>query len=260
MTTREQPLEANHMMTTQRAKRRLQDAPKPIVERWMRRKMGKWAVAIARAYMRKKLPLSERKRRKAIKETFETFKYHAIKNENGRFRGSRILFNIGLYLLIADRDIQAIKIDALTHPDEWTRKLHARVILLTIYEWDADKVSGRTLKQALDTMLVPQELKAEMIEALRRLRLIQRKVTKNFTFLRNATIGHRDPNALAQYRAIRDLKVDEVMAIAVEFFAAVEQFVRALTQVMLAANSLESYMGQWMESEEADSNTTVPSS
>jgi hypothetical protein len=41
--------------------------------------------------------------------------------------------------------IQAIKIDALTHPDEWTRKLQARVILLTIYEWDADEVSGRAL-------------------------------------------------------------------------------------------------------------------
>lgn len=215
----------------------------------MRLKATRLAHTIARAYMRRKLPWSERKRRKALEQAFETMKYYAIKNENGRLRGSSILFNIGLYLLIAHRDIQAVKIDALTHPDEWTRKLHARIILLTIYEWDADKVSGRALKEALDTMLIPNELKVKTIEVLRTLRLVQRKVTKNYSFVRNATIGHRDPNALAQYRAIRDLRVTEVMAIAVEFFAAVERFVALLTQIMLAGNSLQSYLRQWAQSE-----------
>jgi hypothetical protein len=52
--------------------------------------------------------------------------------------------------LIADRDIQAVKTDTLTHPDEWTRKLNPRNILLTIHEWDADKVCGRELMNAMD--------------------------------------------------------------------------------------------------------------
>ncbi|WP_156042029.1 hypothetical protein [Bradyrhizobium sp. URHD0069] len=200
----------------------------------------RWAHTISRAYMRLKLRISERARRKALEQTFETIKYYAIKNENGRFRGT---------LLIADRDIQAVKIDALTHPNEWNRKLSARIVLLTVYEWDADKVTGRTLRDALDLMMIPDELKSQAIAVLRNLRLVQRKVTKNFSFIRNATIAHRDPNALAQYRAIRDLNTDEVMAIAVEFFAAVEQFVGVLTQVMLAGNSLQSYARQWVESE-----------
>ena len=54
---------------------------------------------------------------------------------------------------------------------------------------------------------------------------------------------------MAQYRAIRDLNINEVMEIAVEFFAAVEQFIVALTQIMLAGNSLQSYLRQWIESE-----------
>jgi len=176
---------------TPRAKRRLQDAPKPVVERWMRIKGIRWARTISRAYMRLKLPISERERRKALERTFETIKYYAIKNENGRFRGTSTIFNIGLYLLIADRDIQAVKIDALTHPNEWNRKLNARIILLTIYEWDADKVTGRTLRDALDSMMIPDDLKSQAVGVLRRLRLVQRKVTKNFSFVRNATIGHR---------------------------------------------------------------------
>jgi hypothetical protein len=223
----------------------------------MRQKGMRLAHAIVRAYMRKRLPGRERKRRKAIEETFETVKYYAIKNENGRLRSSWILSNIGLYLLIAERDIQAIKIDALTHPDEWTRKLHARIILLTIYEWDADKVTGRALREALDTMLIPEELKTQTVEVLRTLRLIQSKVTKNFSFVRNATIGHRDPNALVQYRAIRDLKIDEVMEIAVEFFAAVERFVVVLTQIMLAGNSPQSYLRQWVESQDSNPSSSM---
>jgi hypothetical protein len=232
-----------------KTKRRLQDAPKPVVERWMRIRGIRWAHVVSRTYMRMKLPISERERRKALEETFDTIKYYAIKNEHGRFRGTSTIFNIGLYLLIAHRDIQAVKIDALTHPNEWNRKLYARIILITIYEWDADKVTGRTLRDALDSMMIPDELKSQMVAVLRRLRLVQRKVTKDFSFVRNATIGHRDPNALAQYRAIRDLNINEVMAIAVEFFAAVDQFVAALTQIMLAGNSPQSYLRQWLDSE-----------
>lgn len=189
-----------------------------------------------------------------MEAAFETTKYFAIKNENGKFKGLSTLFNIGLYLLIADRDIQAVKIDALTHPDEWTRKLNARIILLTIYEWDIDKVSGRELKQAMELMLISEDLKHEAIDALRGLRVIQRKANKKFVFIRNAAIAHRDPNALVQYRAIRELKVDEVMEIGMEFFAAVENFVGVLTRLMIAGNTMPSFLKQWSAAE-AESQT-----
>jgi hypothetical protein len=204
--------------------------------------------------MRWKLPRAERQRRAALEAAFETTKYFAIKNENGKFKGLSTLFNIGLYLLIADRDIQAVKIDALTHPDEWTRKLNARIILLTIYEWDIDKVSGRELKQAMELMLISEDLKHEAIDALRGLRVIQRKANKKFVFIRNAAIAHRDPNALVQYRAIRELKVDEVMEIGMEFFAAVENFVGVLTRLMIAGNTMPSFLKQWSAAE-AESQT-----
>lgn len=228
-----------------KAKRRLGAQPKPVVQRWWRLKSLKLAHKVARAYMRWKLPWKERKRRAALKSAFETTKYWAIKNENGKFQGFSTLYNIALYLLIADRDIQALKIDALTHPDEWTRKLSARVILLTIYEWDADKVTGRQLKYAMDLMLIPENLKREAIELLRELRVVQRKANKKFSLIRNAAIAHRDPNALVQYRAIRDLKVNEVMEIGVEFFVAAEKLINLLTRLMYAGSTLPSYLRQW---------------
>ncbi len=228
-----------------KAKKRLRDRPRPVIERWWRFKIGKLAKRYARKYSRWKLPRAERKRRAALESAFETTRYFAIKNENGKFPGLSTLYNIALYLLIADRDIQAIKIEALTHPDEWTRKLCARIILLTIYEWDADSVTGRKLRDALELMHIPETLRQEATVSLRRLRAIQEKATTKFMVIRNAAIAHRDPNALVQYRAIRDLKVEEVFAMAVEFFTEAEKFINILTRLMAAGNTLPSFLSQW---------------
>jgi hypothetical protein len=233
-----------------KAKRRLGDFPKPVIQRWWRLKSRKLAGRLVRAYMRWKLPHTERAQRAALDSAFETIKYYAIKNENGKFKGLSTLYNIALYLLIANRDIQAVKIDTLTHSDEWTRKLNARIILLTIYEWDADKVCGQELRTALDLMLIPEPLRREAVEALRALRLVQRKANNRFSLVRNAAIAHRDPNALVQYRAIRDLKVEEVIAIGVEFYAAVEKFISVITRLMRAGNTLPSYVRQWSAAEQ----------
>ncbi len=233
------------MEEKKRSKRRLGDQPKPVIQRWWRFRGRQWAVRIARFISRRRLPLTEREQKAALVSAFETIKSQAIKHENGKFIGLSTLFNIGLYLLIAHRDIQAIKIEALTHPDEWTRKLHARIILLTIYEWDADKVTGRQLKHAMELMLIPEDLQREAIECLRALRLVQRKANRQFTHVRNAAIAHRDPNALVQYCAIRDLNVRDVFAIGTEFFQAIDRFVNVQTRLLLAANTLPSFLNQW---------------
>src|SRR5689334_22025930 len=103
--------------TSERKPRRLLAQPQPVIERWMRRKMIRVAHRLARKWVRWKLARSEQQRNAALLSAFDTIKHYAIKNERGRFAGTRMLFNIGLYLLIAHRDIQAAKIDALTHPD-----------------------------------------------------------------------------------------------------------------------------------------------
>lgn len=228
----------------EKVRRRLRDQPKPVIQRWMRIKaLGKGRV-LARALMRLWLPHTERERRKALEQTFETTKHYAIKNENGKFRGVSTLINIGLYLLIAERDFQAVKIDALTHPHEWTRKLHARTILLTLYEWNAQRIYDDALC-ALKTIQVSEELKNQAIASLSLLRQVQGKLKRQFGNVRNMAIGHRDPDALIQYRLIRDLREDDVMAIAIEFYAASRKFLDVLTQLLLASSTLPALLRQW---------------
>lgn len=196
--------------------------------------------------MRWKLPRTERERRKALIEAFDSTRYWATRHEHSKMFGYSTLMNIGFYLLIANRDIQSVKVDALTHPDEWTRKLLARLVLLTIYEWDADEVSGRRLQEALDVMQTPADLREKAAASLRRLRTIREKTRKKFASIRNVAIGHRDPNALIQYRAIRELNVQDVWDVAGEFFGEVQAFLPTITQIMLAGNNPSSYLRQWM--------------
>ena len=231
---------------TAETKRKLFLQPQPVVERWVRRWIGRklrpriesWALASAR----KRIVRRERGKQKALVEAFDTTVHYATRSEQGGFAPASVLFNIGLYLLIAERDIQAVKLDALTHPDEWTRKLHARVMLLTIYEWDADKVSGRSLKDALDALDPPEALRRECVDVLRRLRMVQRKARAQFAIVRNSAIAHRDADALFQYRAIRDLRTDAVIEIAAEFYDGVRDFIGVLTELLRECSPLRKFV------------------
>ena len=116
------------------------DAPSKVINRYCRRKVtlkvAPFVDAAARRYSRVTLILRERKKNKALRASLETFKREAARaNSNGN-ECIQALMNMGLFYLLAENDIQAVKIDALTHADEWKRKLSLRMILLTIYEWD----------------------------------------------------------------------------------------------------------------------------
>ena len=201
--------------------------------------------------MRWWLPLKERKKNKALRTALETVVEVASKNSGRGFDASSTILNIGLFLLLAERDIQSVKIDALTHPDEWHRKLCARVIVLTIHEWDFDKVTGTSLKNALNAAGVSEQSRQEAVAALRIVRNVQRKVRKTFGSLRNSTIAHRDADALAQYRAIRDINIDEVFTVAGEFYSGAERFINVLPKLLAESSTLHSLLSQWLQSEQA---------
>src|ERR1700681_925810 len=122
-------------------RRRLLQQPPELVQRWVRQKIFRSIPAIVRWKSRGRLSRAERERRKALIDAFNEIKDQAIRAEGSSFEARNTVLNLALFFLLAERDISCLKIDALTHPDEWTRKLYARVIILIIYELDLDKVS-----------------------------------------------------------------------------------------------------------------------
>lgn len=200
---------------------------------------------VARFIMRRVLPFTERKRGLALQSTLKRIAFETERSVERGFDASTTILNIALFFLIAERDIHAVKIDALTHPDPWRRSLCARVILLTIHEWDMDKVAGQKLKQALNIVGAPEDMKKAAIAALRDVRNVQRKAQKEFAFLRNATIAHRDPDALVQYNAIVGLDEPKIMALAADFYAGANAFTNLMPRLILQTSTWPSLLAQF---------------
>ena len=239
--------------------RKLLEQNPRLIERYVRFRMRANGKSVARFIMRRVLPLKEREREKAVAGALAELAKQAAKSRRYGFESSAVLLNLGLFFLIADRDMQSVKIDALTHPDPWKRSLCARIILLTIHELDMDKVAGAKLRTALEDAGVSDEVKRLATQALRTVRTAQQKAQKQFSFLRNATIAHRDPDALLQYRSIRQLDEREVMRIASEFYDGTHQFLTVLPLLIRQVGALPGLLNQLKSRHRAIKNGNVRS-
>ena len=193
---------------------------------------------------RPRLQLSERKRKRALASALQTVAEEAARARRNGFHTLTTVLNLGLFFLIAERDIQAVKIDALTHPEAWQRSLCARVILLTIHELDLDKVAGSALRQALLDADVPEPLRKEVAEAMRTIRRAQDKAQRRFTNLRNSTIAHRDSDAIKQYRDITDIDGLEVTKIAAVFYDGTHHFMDVMPKLLTHMGTFPSMLKQ----------------
>lgn len=226
--------------------RKLLEQDQRLIERYVRLRMHGRAIRVSRFIMRRILPFQERERDRALRGAISSVAKQTSISRRKKFESSAVLFNLALFFLIAERDLQAMKIDALTHPDAWKRSLCARVILLTIHELDLDKVAGGGLRQALQDAQVSEEASRRMTDGLRAVRRAQQKAQKQFSFLRNATIAHRDPDALLQYRSITQLNERDVVRIAGEFYDGTRLFLTALPEVVRAVGTMPGLFRQLM--------------
>ena len=110
-----------------------------------------------------------------------------------------------------------------------------------------DGLTGKALKRAYEAMAIPQDLQQEMSAALRTLRKIRERITKDYSEIRNIAIAHRDADVLRQYRAIRDLDTDKVYTLVGEFFQAVELFMAAHGKILTASSTMQSILRQWSD-------------
>ena len=158
------------------------DVPLEVRKRYFQIRYANKLMAIGRFYSRISLTIKERKKNRVLNDTIQTFKVGAERAKTKGNECTQALMNIGLFYLIAEKDIQTVKIDALTHHDKWKRLLSLRVILLTIYEWDMGKASSKNLKDLLCRSSVDEALQKELFLALRLLRKSQGKAAKILHF------------------------------------------------------------------------------
>jgi hypothetical protein len=231
--------------------RRLLDQRPDLINRYVRRWTYRKSIALAQVLARKiarpRMLLNERKRRNALVSALKTLARETAKARRLGFNTNFIVLNVGLFLLIAERDIQAVKVDALTHPDAWHRALCARIMLLTIHELQLDKVAGNQLRQALEDAQVPELLRKEVAEALRIVRRSQERARKQFAYLRNSTIAHRDADALRQHADITDIDSVAVTNIAAEFYEGSRTFFDMLPKLLAHLGTTHALVSQFVK-------------
>ena len=225
-------------------KRLLRQAPE-VVKRYVRIRSSMLGRSLARRAMRHILTWKERRRRRVLRSTLRTIAFEAARSKRHDFMiSSQVILNTSLFLLIAEQDIQTVKIDALTHPDPWQRKLAARIILLTIHEFDLDKAAGGRFRQALVDAGVSEEMKSKATIALRAVRKAQEKAKREFSALRNMTIAHRDADALLQYRAIMSIDESDIFKIGMGFYSSIQNFISLLPQITIEVGGIRGILNQ----------------
>lgn len=236
-------------------KRSLLQQPKPVVQRFVRLRMLRGGRLIgqniARRISRPRIWLKERKRRKVLASTMETVVRELARAKRHGFWASCVVLNLALFFLVAERDIQEAKLDALTHPDAWRRSLCTRIILLTIHELDLDKAAGSKLRLAMTQAKIPKPLQQKVTARLSSVRAAQDNAKKSYASVRHATIAHRDPDALQQHRFITELDTLEVLRNAEAFYAGVHGFSALMSELILEIGSVRGVLGQLAARESA---------
>lgn len=150
--------------------RKFLDKDRAIQERWFRiefhNRFGRKLKNIFLWRLHRKLGNEFRLADKAINNAIETTVFESRRLDESLFPATKQFFNIGLFFLLAERDIQALKADAFAHPNTTKRNIALRTLLLTIYEWDMGKVTGRKMHFIYETTGLSDASKTAVVAAL----------------------------------------------------------------------------------------------
>ncbi|WP_135383501.1 hypothetical protein [Vibrio tasmaniensis] len=224
------------------------NSSRQVQERWWRmkfhQKFGKQLKALFLWRLHQKLNKEFQFRDKVINNTIHTVVEQMKKINAEYFPASKQFFNLSLYFLLAERDIQALKADAFAHPNETKRGIALRTLLLTIYEWDMTKVTGKKMGFIFECTGLSDESKKEVSGALKELRKAHKVTIQQFREVRLNTIAHRDADALNQYEIISKLDIRDFSNPITNFYSASDKLLKSLVKATMEIGSQRSLFNQ----------------
>lgn len=219
-----------------------------VQERFFRmrfhKKFGRQTKAFFLRRLHRKLEREFHEKEKVINRTIETTVKECRKVNQDLFPATKQFFNIALYFLLAERDIQALKADAFAHPNETKRNIALRALLLTIYEWDMGKVTGRRMQFIYESTGLSDSSKNIVVNSLKSLKKARKIIENEMSEARHNTIAHREADALRQYEIISELKIMDFSIALTNFYEASDSLLKSLVSAMLEIGTMESLFHQ----------------
>lgn len=234
---------------------RFLEKDKRIQERWFRmkfnRKFRKQLKYLFLWRLHRKLEKEFYIKDKVINNSIETTLKEYKRINEDLFPASKRFFNIGLYFLLAERDVQALKADAFAHPNETKRNIALRALLLTIYEWDMGKVTGRRMQFIYESTGLSDSPKGRLVSALKGLKQARKAIENEMSEARHNTIAHREADAFRQYEIISELNIIRFSLSLTKFYEASDELLKSLVEAMLEIGTMKSLFHQVTHRENA---------
>lgn len=229
-------------------KSRLFKKDKIVQERWHRMNFHrKYSKRLRSLFLRRlhiKLKFEFRSKDIAINKTISTIVYEAKKLDVALPPTTKEFFNLGLYFLLAERDIQALKADAFAHPNVTKRSIALRTLLFTIYECDMGKVIGKGMHNIYQMTNLSGENKGELVNALEDLEKTRKLIESKFALVRHSTIAHREIDAFAQCEILENLDLMKLAKEISAFYSASNRLSEALVSSLSEIGVVSSIISQ----------------
>jgi hypothetical protein len=145
---------------------------------------------------------------------------------------------------MVERDFAYSKIDAICHPNTWRRRYHLRIVIMTIYEWKIAQAFDSEFYACLDRLDVPPELIGRFKAATKVFNKAKEQADKEFSWIRNNAIAHRNRDGLGVYKKITQLNEKRSIDLVSEVFVGVEAIMNVLTPLIVISGSLQSIVKQ----------------
>jgi hypothetical protein len=144
---------------------------KKIQERWFRMKFhSKFGMKIKNFMLWKlhrKLNKEYLHKDKYIEQAIASTVTQYKRIDESNYPATKQFFNVSLYFLLAERDVQAMKADAFANPNKTKRNMALRTLLLTVFEWDMGKVTGRRMQFIYESTGLTEQAKFDVVSALK---------------------------------------------------------------------------------------------
>ena len=220
-------------------KRKLFEQDPKLIQRWVKIRFSSFASPIARFYMRPILHFKERKRIREIEKSVDSTLLLVARCKKEGYSDTLVVANAALYLLLAELDIAMIKVDALTHPHAWKRKLYIRLFVLTAFERNIHHVFGRSFRDSVERLGCEPSLLEALTKELREFRRTHEKLQYRYKYYRDETIAHRESDAISTHKAIKNLRETDFIQSVAEVYPSIEGVLNCVTQILLKHGNVE---------------------
>ena len=194
---------------------------------------GRALIAYLCSRNRRSALAAERKRLPALESAIATIKRELLRARELALLDAERVHNVGLYILLMDRDFAVLKVEMVSTFEEWKLTFTARQVAMLIYEAcdDLSSLLGKDFRQSLGALGLTAEKTEQLNKITKRLNQFKHA---NHRFLydevRNLTAAHRVKDSIQFIEALDKLDPIKVFRLGGEFFGIVEDLVAFLVR------------------------------